>query len=74
VAIDKYEIYRIPLTSLDSDTGFMSDVSMLVAIAALQEGILPAFSFLINYTALDIICEIVLHLALNNQRKHNMYH
>jgi hypothetical protein len=58
---------------MDADTGFMSDISMLVAIAALQEGILPAFGFLLNYTASDIICDVILHLALNTQRKHKMY-
>jgi hypothetical protein len=52
----------------------MSDITMLVAIAALQEGILPAFSFLLlNYTTADVICEVILNLALNTQRKHKMY-
>eukprot|EP00026_Physarum_polycephalum_P000465 Phypoly_transcript_00466.p1 GENE.Phypoly_transcript_00466~~Phypoly_transcript_00466.p1 ORF type:complete len:1508 (+),score=196.62 Phypoly_transcript_00466:129-4526(+) len=68
-------IYRIPfLSSSTSDTGFMSDISMLVSIAALQEGIMPALSFPINYTALDTICEVVFNLALKTERKHNIYH
>eukprot|EP00026_Physarum_polycephalum_P000641 Phypoly_transcript_00642.p1 GENE.Phypoly_transcript_00642~~Phypoly_transcript_00642.p1 ORF type:complete len:1425 (+),score=228.18 Phypoly_transcript_00642:309-4277(+) len=67
-------IYRIPLLSMDADTGFVSDITMMVAIAALQEGVLPAFGFLINYSDMDIICEVILGLALNSQRKHSTYH
>eukprot|EP00026_Physarum_polycephalum_P000035 Phypoly_transcript_00035.p1 GENE.Phypoly_transcript_00035~~Phypoly_transcript_00035.p1 ORF type:complete len:2948 (+),score=330.54 Phypoly_transcript_00035:176-8845(+) len=67
-------IYRLPLTVAASDSGFASDVTMCLAIAAVQEGMISASSFPVNHSAVDTICDVIVHLAFNPKRKHNIYH
>lgn len=47
---------------------------MCLAVAAVHEGIMPANNFPINYSAVDVICDTILQLSLNKDRKHSMYH
>jgi hypothetical protein len=39
----------------------------------MQEGVVPASSLPISNSAVDVICEVILHLSLH-PRKHKTYH
>lgn len=60
-------------THASAETGFEPDIATNITIAALQEGMVPPINVPFNYSTVDVVCDIIVNLALNKKRKHNMY-